>query len=69
MRFFIVIQRFTLVNALMNAPRLRKLSNSVYKTRQFLNFPISKGRTKTIYALVNWLLNWQLKKQGGALVL
>jgi hypothetical protein len=60
MRFFIVIHRFSLVNAVMNAPRLCKLRNGVYKTPQFLNFPISKGRTKTI---VNWLLNWQLKNK------
>jgi hypothetical protein len=46
--FFIVIHRFSLVNAAMNAPRLCNLRNSVSKTPQFLNFSIAKGGTKTI---------------------
>jgi hypothetical protein len=35
--FFIVINRFPLVKAAMNAPRICKMRNGVYKTPQFLN--------------------------------
>jgi hypothetical protein len=57
--FLIIIHRFSLVIAAMSAPCLCKLckeavlptlvmANGVYKAPLFLNFPISKGGTKTI---------------------
>jgi hypothetical protein len=46
--FLIVIHRFSLVKAAMNAPRICKLRNSVNKTPQFLHFSTAKGGTKTI---------------------
>ncbi len=46
--FFITIHRSLLINATMNALRLCKLCNGVYKTPQFCNCPIAKGGTKTI---------------------
>jgi hypothetical protein len=44
----IVIHRFSLVKAAMNAPRICKLRNVVNKTPQFLLFSTAKGGTKTI---------------------
>jgi hypothetical protein len=35
--FFIVNHRFSLVKAAVNAPRICKMRNGVYKTPQFLN--------------------------------
>jgi hypothetical protein len=53
--FFIVIHRFSLVKAAMNALHLCKLSKDCLSgnghgvmTPKFLNFPIDKGGTKTI---------------------
>jgi hypothetical protein len=46
--FFIVIHRFSLVKAFMNAPLICKLRNDVIKTPQFLLFPTARGGTKTI---------------------
>jgi hypothetical protein len=44
----IVIYRFSLVKAAMNAAHICKLRNGVKKTPQFLLFLIAKGGTKTI---------------------
>jgi hypothetical protein len=49
--FLIVIHRFSLVKAAMNAPRICKLCNGVNKTPQFLHFSTTKGGTKTIARL------------------
>jgi hypothetical protein len=46
--FFIVIYRFSLVKAAMNAAQVCKLHNVVIKTPQFLLFSMAKGGTKTI---------------------
>jgi hypothetical protein len=46
--FLIIIYRFSLVKAAMNAARICKLQNGVNKTPQFLLFSITKGGTKTI---------------------
>jgi hypothetical protein len=46
--FLVVIHRFSLVKAAMNAPRIFKLRNSYNKTPQFLHFSTAKGGTKTI---------------------
>jgi hypothetical protein len=46
--FFIVIHRFLLVKATMNAPRICKLRNGVNKTPQFLLFLTTKGGVKTL---------------------
>jgi hypothetical protein len=46
--FLMVIYRFSLVKAAMNAARVCKLRNSVNKTPQFLLFSIAKGGTKAI---------------------
>ncbi len=46
--FFIVVHRFSLLKAVMNAPCTCKLCNGVNKTPPFLHFLIGKGRTKTI---------------------
>jgi hypothetical protein len=51
--FLIVIHRFSLVNAAMNAPRICKLPNGVNKTSQFLLFSAAKGGIKTIAHTVN----------------
>jgi hypothetical protein len=48
LNFFIVIYRFSLVKAAMNAARVCKLRNGVNKTPQFLLFSMAKGGTKTI---------------------
>jgi hypothetical protein len=47
-KLFIVIHRFSLVKAAMNAPSICKLHNAVNKLPQFLHFLTAKGRTKTI---------------------
>jgi hypothetical protein len=49
--FLIVIYRFSLVKANMNAARVCKLRNGVNKTPQFLLFSMAKGGTKTIVHL------------------
>jgi hypothetical protein len=41
--FFIVIYRFSLVKATMNAAHVCKLRNGVNKTPQFLLFSMAKG--------------------------
>jgi hypothetical protein len=46
--FKIVIYRFSLVKAAINAARVCKLLNGVKKTPQFLLFSMAKGGTKTI---------------------
>jgi hypothetical protein len=46
--FLIVIDRFSLVKAAMNAARVCKLRNGGNKTHQILLFSIAKGGTKTI---------------------
>jgi len=46
--FLMVIYRFSLVKAAMNAASVCKLHNSVNKTPQFLLFSIAKGGTKAI---------------------
>ncbi len=46
--FLIVIHRFPLVKATMNALHIRKLRNSVNKMPIFLFFSTAKGRTKTV---------------------
>jgi hypothetical protein len=46
--FLIVIHRFSLVKAKMNAPRICKLCNGVNKMPQFHKFSTAKGGTKTI---------------------
>jgi hypothetical protein len=46
--FLIVIHRFSLVKAAMNAPHICELCNGFNKTAQFLLFSIAKGGTKTI---------------------
>jgi hypothetical protein len=46
--FLIVIHRFSLVKAAMQAPCICELRNGVKKTAQFLILSIAKGRTKTI---------------------
>jgi hypothetical protein len=66
--FSIVIHRFSLVKAAMNAPHLCKLrkdrltgiSHGVYKTPQFLNFPVAKDGKRPL-RLVNWLSIGNLK--------
>jgi hypothetical protein len=45
--FLIVIYRYSLVKADMNAVRVCKLSNGVNKTPQCLLFSLVKGETKT----------------------
>jgi hypothetical protein len=45
--FLIVIHRFSLVKAAMNAPHPCKLHNGDHKTPQFLHFSTAKGGTKT----------------------
>jgi hypothetical protein len=47
--FLIVVYRFSLVKAALNALRICKLHNGVNKTPQFLLFSIAKGRTKTMH--------------------
>jgi hypothetical protein len=49
--FLIIIHRFSLVKAAMNALRICKLYSNVKKTPPFLHFPIAKGGTKTIAQL------------------
>ncbi len=44
----IVIHRFSLVKAAMNAPRICKFCNGVNKTPPFLHFPSVKGGIRTI---------------------
>ena len=44
--FLIVIYRFSLVKATMNAARVCKLRSGVNKTPQFLLFSMAKGGTK-----------------------
>jgi hypothetical protein len=44
----IVIYRFSLVKAAMNAARVCKLRSGVNKTSQFILFSMAKGGTKTI---------------------
>jgi hypothetical protein len=46
--FLIVIYRFSLVKAAMNAAHVCKLHDGVNKTLQFLLFSMAKGGTKTI---------------------
>jgi hypothetical protein len=46
--FFIVIYRFSIAKAAMNAARVCKLRNGVNKTVQFLLFSVAKDGTKTI---------------------
>jgi hypothetical protein len=46
--FFIVIYHSSLVKAAMNAARVCKLRNSVYKTPQFLLSMVKGGTNKTI---------------------
>jgi hypothetical protein len=46
--FLIVIYRFLLVKAVMNAARVCKLRNGVKKTPQYLLFSMAKSGTKTI---------------------
>ncbi len=47
-KFVVIIHRFSLVKAAMNAPRNCKLRNGVNKTPQFLHFSTALGGTKTI---------------------
>jgi hypothetical protein len=75
--FWIVIHRFSLVKAAMNAPRLCKLSKDCLTgnghgamvftkcLKKFLNFPIAKGRKSTCQLVAELAI----KKQGGALIL
>jgi hypothetical protein len=46
--FFIVIHRFSLVKAAMNASSICKLHNGDNKLPQFINFSTAKDGTKTI---------------------
>jgi hypothetical protein len=73
------MRRFSLVKAAMNAPRLCKLCKDCLtgtgnfamvftKRLNFLIFQLPKAK-KDHCALVNWLPTWQLKKQGGTLIL
>jgi hypothetical protein len=59
----IVIHRFSLVNGAMNAPRLCKLRNGIYKSLNFFISSIAKGGTKTmvhlsIGCLIGKLTEW-----------
>ncbi len=71
--FLIVIHRFSLVKAAMNAPRLYKLGKDCLtgtghgamvftKRLNSLIFQLPKAEERT-FALVNWFPNWQLKNK------
>jgi hypothetical protein len=44
----IIIHRFSIVKAAMNAPRICKLRNAVNKKPQFLHFSIAKGEIRPL---------------------
>jgi hypothetical protein len=76
--FFIIIHHFSLAKAAVNAPRLCKLCKDcpigtghgvMVFTQRLSFFSNCQRRNKDHCTLVNWLLKWLLKKQGGSLIL